>query len=174
MNQTERALAGVSMGDDESIRALAARLDAVTPEAVANLAADRLRFQAAAQQFQKTYSDVWSDEVLRKEAIYRDKKLADAEPGLDYTVRLTRVGDEIRDWQKRQTAGKAAPAASEQAARRPRRVAEQVIDDPDDGDDNESPAAVSRIIRRMAQSRGQRDATYHPFHEHDQRWPDER
>jgi hypothetical protein len=103
-DETVRLLNGVSMGDDAAIREVAARIDGVSPSQMADVFDERLRFRAAASEFQKQYRDVWEDPHLRRLAESRDAELANLQPELSYSARLQLVGEEIRGWRNKLTA----------------------------------------------------------------------
>jgi len=152
------------MGDESAINALAQRLDANSPDQVAGIVAERLRFREAAAVFQRDYADVWDDAMTRRLAIDRDAELARAEPTLEYAARLSRVGDELRRWLSEKRRGtSAARSKRETVVRGPtRRVAAAEVAE-DDGPPEEDTA---KVIGRMARSRG-KVPYFHPHFEND-------
>ena len=169
MNETERMVSDAVMGNSDAIQQIAARLDGASATALGDAVAERVRFRAAADDFQKTYRDVWEDPQLRRLALSRDAELANSQPELDYAVRLELVGQELRDWRSKLTArnklatklADKTPVARDPAQRRP---ATSVQWDIADGDPEDADA--ESIIDQMARARGQDHAIRHRWGKH--------
>lgn len=168
MNETERLLNDAVMGDSSAIRQVAERLDGASATALGDAVAERVRFRAAADDFQKKYRDVWEDPQLRRLALSRDTELANSQPELDYAVRLELVGQELRDWSRKLATGSkpAAKANKMPVARDPaqRRPATSVEWDISDGNAEDEDA--ESVIDQMARARGQDHAIRHRWGKH--------
>ena len=162
MNETERMVSDAVMGNSDAIQQIAARLDGASATALGDAVAERVRFRAAADDFQKKYRDVWEDPQLRRLALSRDTELANSQPELDYAVRLELVGQELRDWRSKLTAGNKpatkqagkTPVARDPAQRRPSvNTSWDLGDESDEGE--ESAEDMHAIIDKLAIARGQ-------------------
>ncbi len=163
----EKTLSSAVMGDEESIKKLAAviraRPSAVTPDALQQFD-ERWSFRRAAEWFEETYADELDDPFLKRLMYERDAELAKADPHLPYKQRLKQAGDEVRDWMKKKSAsGPVRAASSPSKVERkkglvnvPSAAARQAS--PED-EDAEEP--VEDVIAQMAKSRGQSRAVAH-------------
>jgi hypothetical protein len=169
MSDTESTLHDAIMGSSAAIQALAAKLDAQSPDRLVRELDERQRFRAAAAEFERKYSDVMGDPQLRRLALTKDAELADANPGMEYGTRLELVGRGIRDWaqklagsrSKQSTATDSKTAAGRRAINRPSTTTTWATDADSAGE--ESPQEVQETIAQIARSRGQARATVHTW-----------
>lgn len=163
----EKTLTSAVMGDEESIKKLAAvikaRPSAVTPDALQQFD-ERWSFRRAAEWFEEQYAAELDDPFLKRLMYERDAELAREDPHLPYKQRLKQAGDEVRDWMKKKSASGPVRAASSPSkvdrkkvlVNVPSAAARQAA--PEDEDAEES---VEDVIAKMAKARGQSRAIAH-------------
>lgn len=166
--QIEQELRNVSMGDESGIAAIASRLNASSPDALAAAVSERVKFTQAAEQFCEEYGDLRQDSKLWSLVVSRDAELARQHPEMDYRERLRLAGEEIRRWNAAGRGGSADGPKRNPPARGPGRRAVAAPDESTEPPDTESADGVAQILADMASKRrpGGRPI-FHPFREGD-------
>lgn len=162
----------IQMGtEEEAISAFeemenAAARPTLTVEDVGRVADERLKFNTAISEFNKSYSDLVSNPQLHQMVLETDAKLIAAGDKRPYAERYKEVGDSVRAWRDNLIKSvapaaadpvpdnvttldqrRAAKAAAPQAPKAAGKVAAPKVEADDDED-------VSSVIAGMAKSRG--------------------